>query len=63
MGIQTMNNIGEHKLHIRDEYVQPQTKKWLKKIFHSHTAAVPPPPPPPVNPSPPLNPFDDDLDS
>jgi hypothetical protein len=63
MGVQTMNNIGELKLHIRDEHVQLQTKKRLKKIFHSRAAAVPPPPPPPpVNPSPALNPFDNDSD-
>ena len=32
--------------------------------FHSHTAAsVPPPLLPPANPSPALNPFDNDLDS
>ena len=64
MGVQTMNNIGELKLHIRDEHVRFQTKKWLKKIFHSHTAAsVPPPLLPPANPSPAMNPFDNDSDS
>ena len=63
MGIQTMNNIGELKLHIRDEHVQHQTKKRLKKIFHSRAAAVPPPPPPPTNLSPAPNPFDNNSDS
>ena len=41
-----------------------QTKKWLKKIFHSHAAAsVPPPLMPPANLSPALNPFDNNSDS
>ena len=64
MGVQTMNNIGELKLHIRDEHVRFQTKKQLKKIFHFRAAAsVPPPLLPPANPSPALNPFDNDSDS
>jgi len=46
-------------LHIRDEHVQFQTKKWLKKIFHARATAVLPP----TNPSPAPNPLNDNLDS